>query len=174
MKNFDSPEIKTRIEKLKLLILDVDGILTDSRLFWIEGQGWTRMFSVRDGYGIRLLLKNGFDVAVISAGASDDVKKRMEFLGIPHTYFGNEDKLSAYEDLLKKLKLRDEQVAYLADDLFDLPILERVGFSASVPDAVEAVRKRVHYVTQVHGGFGAAREVIDGIRKVQRIGAYLD
>jgi 3-deoxy-D-manno-octulosonate 8-phosphate phosphatase (KDO 8-P phosphatase) len=164
-----SPEIQAKLQKIKLLILDVDGILTDCSIFWQEENGWTRIFSIKDGYGMKLLMLAGVHVAVISAGSSEDVKKRMQFLGVQDIFLGKEDKLIAFEKLLKKYDLKEEETAYMGDELFDLPVLRRVGFSATVPEAAEEVLAEVDYITQRTGGKGAVREVIDGIRKVQGI-----
>lgn len=163
-----------RLKKVKLLILDVDGVMTDGRLFWLENQGWTRHFHVKDGYGLKLLIRAGFQVAVISAGNSTDVRHRMEFLGIQHIFLGNEDKTHALNELVSKTGFRLEEMAFMGDELFDIPVLEKVGFSISVPDAVDEVKSRVHYVTKAAGGFGAVREIIDAIRNIQGIGPYLN
>ena len=146
-----------------MLVLDVDGVLTDTRLFYVPNWGWTRLYSVRDGIGIRALLKAGFKVAIITAGQSQDVVERVKLLGIPHAYYGNEDKIVEFEKLLAATGLRDDQVAYVGDDKPDMPILKRVGFAATVPDAIPQVKKLAHYVTAVRGGDGATREVADAI-----------
>jgi 3-deoxy-D-manno-octulosonate 8-phosphate phosphatase (KDO 8-P phosphatase) len=169
----DSPAIQARLKKIKLLILDVDGVMTDGRVFWLEGHGWSRHFHVKDGYGLKVLMKCGIDIAVISGGDSVDVRTRMEFLKIKHVFLGDEDKLKALEKIQATTQLELEQMAFMGDDLFDLPVLERVGFSATVPHAVDPVKSRVHYVTQTPGGWGAVREVADAIRKSQGLGPYL-
>lgn len=165
--------MQKKLKKLKMLILDVDGIMTDARVFWLKGLGWTRVFHIKDGYGIRLMVKNGFEIAVISGGESDDLHERMKVLGITEYHCGNEDKLIALEKILSARGLKAEHVGYMGDELFDIPVLERAGFSATVPHAVDEVKKRVDYVTKSEGGAGAVREVIDAIRKAQKIGPYL-
>jgi 3-deoxy-D-manno-octulosonate 8-phosphate phosphatase KdsC-like HAD superfamily phosphatase len=90
-------ELRRRLKKLKMLILDVDGVMTDGRVFWVEGTGWTRMFSVKDGYGLKLLMKAGIEVGVISGGDSKSVRERAQFLGIKHVYLGDENKVVALE-----------------------------------------------------------------------------
>lgn len=167
-----TPDIQARLKKIQILILDVDGVMTDGRLFWLEGHGFTRFFHVRDGYGLKLLMKAGIQVAVISGGDSKDVRTRVEFLKIPHVFLGDEDKLKALEKIQQATGLTHEQMAFMGDDLFDIPVLERVGFSAAVPHAVEAVKARVNYVTEAAGGWGAVREVADAIRKAQGQGPY--
>jgi len=171
--SLESPIFQARLKKIKLLILDVDGVMTDGRVFWLEGHGWSRHFHVKDGYGLKLLMKCGIDIAVISGGDSVDVRTRMEFLKIKHVFLGDEDKLKALEKIQATTQLSYEQMAFMGDDLFDLPVLEKVGFSATVPHAVDPVKARVHYVTQTPGGWGAVREVADAIRKSQNLGPYL-
>ncbi len=160
-----SKEMRERIKKLKMLILDVDGVMTDGRVFWIEGTGWTRMFSVKDGHGLKLLMKAGVDVGVISGGDSKSVRERAQFLGIKHIYLGDENKLVALEKIMSDTGLAAEQIAFVGDDLFDMPVLEKVGFSATVPHAVIEVQELVDYITVESGGFGAVREIADLIRK---------
>lgn len=166
--------LSERLAKIKLLALDVDGVMTDGRVFWLNGHGWTRHFHVKDGYGLKLLMKAGVQIAVISGGDSADVRTRMEFLKIPHIFLGDEDKVKAYDRIVTATGLRAEQIAFMGDDLFDIPVIEKVGFSATVPHAVDAVKARVHYVTETPGGWGAVREIADAIRKVQGLGPYLD
>lgn len=169
-----SAELQARLRKIRLLILDVDGVMTDGRIFWLEGHGWTRHFHIKDGYGLKLLMKCGVDVAVISGGDSRDVRVRMEFLNIRHVFLGDEDKLKALDKIRDATRLTEEQMAFMGDDLFDIPVLERVGFSATVPHAVEPVKARAHYVTESPGGLGAVREIADAIREAQGLGPYLE
>lgn len=168
-----TPDIQNRLKKIKLLILDVDGVLTDGSLFWLEGQGWTRSFHIKDGYGMKVLMKCGIDVAIISGGDSLDVRKRMEFLKIKHVFLGDEDKLKALDKIVTATGFALDQIAFIGDELFDIPVMEKVGFSATVPHAVEAVKRRAHYVTETQGGKGAVREVADAIRFSQGLGPYL-
>jgi len=177
--SLNSPVLKEsqnrdRLAQIKLIILDVDGVLTDGRIQWTLDQGWTRSYHTQDGYGIRLLLRNGIQVAVFSGSDSLDIRERMKVLNITHTYLGSEDKIKALEDLIQKTGIQAHQMLFIGDDLFDIPVLEKVGFSATVPHASSAVKKRVHYVTQAQGGFGAVRELIEALREVQGIGPYLD
>jgi 3-deoxy-D-manno-octulosonate 8-phosphate phosphatase (KDO 8-P phosphatase) len=171
-KLLETPDIQKRLKKIKILILDVDGVLTDGRVFWLEGHGWTRHFHVKDGYGLKILMKGGVQVAVISGGDSKDVRTRMEFLKIQHIYLGDENKIVALEKIKDATGFAYEQMAFMGDELFDIPVLERVGFSATVPHAVDPVKERSNYVTETEGGWGAVREVADAIRKAQGIGPY--
>ena len=173
-KLLETVDIQGRLKKIKLLILDVDGVMTDGRVFWLDGHGWTRHFHIKDGYGLKVLMKCGLDVAMISGGDSADVRIRMEFLKIKHVFLGDEDKLKALDKITASTGLTHDQMAFMGDDLFDLPVLERVGFSATVPHAVEPVKRRVNYVTETPGGWGAVREIADAIRKAQGLGPYIE
>ncbi len=167
-----TPEIQARLKKIKLLLLDVDGVMTDGRIFWQDSSGWTRQFNVKDGYGLKLLMQAGIQVGIISGGVSKDVKTRAEFLKVQHVFLGDENKIIALDKIIASTGLSPDEIAFVGDDLFDIPVLERVGFSATVPHAVEPVKERVHYITEFDGGFGAVREVADAIRKAQGHGPY--
>ncbi|HRK01742.1 MAG TPA: HAD hydrolase family protein [Oligoflexia bacterium] len=156
--------VQKRLKKIKLLALDIDGVMTDGRVFWVEGTGWTRQFSVKDGYGIKLIMKAGIDVAIISGGDSKSVRERANWLGIKHVYLGDENKIIAFDKIKKDTGLSSDQIAFVGDDLFDIPVLERVGFSATVPHAVPEVCAIVDYITRDIGGYGAVREICDLIR----------
>ena len=171
-KLLETQDLQTRLKEVKLFILDVDGVLTDGTVFWLDGHGWTRHFHVKDGYGLKLLMKAGIQVAVISGGDSKDVRTRMEFLKIPYIFLGDENKVTALDKITLATGLKHSQMAFMGDELFDIPVLEKVGFAATVPHAVDAVKERVHYVTETPGGWGAVREVADAIRKAQGIGPY--
>lgn len=162
-----SVDIQARLKRVKLLILDIDGIMTDGRIFWLDGHGWTRYFHVRDGYGLKLLMKSGIQVAAVSGGDSKDVRTRMEFLKIPHVFLGDEDKLKALDKIIHASGFSENQMAFMGDDLFDIPVIKRVEFSATVPQAVEQVKSCVHYITEAAGGWGAVREVTDAIMRAQ-------
>ncbi|MEK6577650.1 MAG: HAD hydrolase family protein [Bdellovibrionota bacterium] len=173
-KLLETPDIQARLKKIKLLILDVDGVMTDGRIFWLDGHGWTRHFHIKDGYGLKVLMKAGIDVAIISGGDSKDVRTRMEFLKIKHVFLGDEDKIKALNKIVEATGLKLDQMAFMGDDLFDIPVIEKVGFSATVPHAVDPVKKRANYVTESFGGWGAVREIADAIRKAQGLGPYLE
>jgi 3-deoxy-D-manno-octulosonate 8-phosphate phosphatase (KDO 8-P phosphatase) len=153
--------LKKALAKVKVLILDIDGVMTDGRIFYTEPVGWGAMYSVIDGFGIRCLMKAGVEVCVISGGSFASHKKRAETLKIQHAYFGDEDKIHAYHKILKDLNVTDADCAYMGDELFDIPVLERVAFAATPPHAPASVKKVVHYVSKKPGGFGAVRELTD-------------
>ena len=156
-----------RAARIKLMIFDVDGILTDGSLhFGAEGEV-IKTFNVLDGHGIKMLQQSGVATAIISARQSPIVLKRATDLGIRHVQQGIHDKRSAFEQLLKETNMPADLCGFIGDDVIDLPILTRVGFAASVPNGHAEVRSRVHYVTQASGGRGAAREVCDLILRSQ-------
>jgi 3-deoxy-D-manno-octulosonate 8-phosphate phosphatase (KDO 8-P phosphatase) len=164
--NVDADAI-ARAAKVRLLILDVDGILTDGSLhFGAEGE-IIKTFNVLDGHGIKLLQRSGVPVAIISARQSPIVARRAEDLGISQIRQGVHDKRLAFEQLLLQNKLESDLCGFAGDDVIDLPVLTRVGFAASVPNSHPDVRQRVHYVTQAPGGRGAARELCDFILRAQ-------
>lgn len=154
-----------RIRNVKALLLDVDGVLTDGCVQLREDGEWVRRFNVRDGVGIKMLIEKGYDICVITGAKSGDVIKRVEFLGIPHFYKGIVDKEVVFDEYLKETGLKEEQCAYIGDDIFDVPLLKRVGFSASVPAAIDEAKEVAGYTTVRRGGEGAVREICDLIMK---------
>lgn len=153
--------ITEKAAKIKLLILDVDGVLTDGRLHYTQQGEELKVFYVHDGLGIKLLQNAEIVVAIISSRQSEIVTKRMYDLGVTHVYQGQTDKLPAYRKLITQLNLRDEQVAYLGDDLPDLPVMKHVGLSIAVANANIAVLQQVDWITTKSGGAGAVREVCE-------------
>ncbi len=154
-------------KSIKLLILDVDGVLTDGRLFFDDQGVEYKCFHARDGHGIKLLRQTGVDVAIISGRKSNSVRLRMQNLGIEHVYQGHEQKLGAFNELLALMNLNADQVAYVGDDVLDLPIMTRVGLPIAVKDANSAILPYAQWQTSVAGGLGAVREVCDLIMQAQ-------
>ena len=149
------------IKNIKLFILDVDGVLTDGGIYFgTEGQV-LRRFNVQDGQGIKALQEKGIELAIITGHHSEAVTQRSQQLGIKHVYQGVSDKIVVLEVLLQQLRIRKEEVAYVGDDLADLPVLKQVGFPIAVKNAVAEVRGVALYVTTKLGGNGAVREVCD-------------
>jgi 3-deoxy-D-manno-octulosonate 8-phosphate phosphatase (KDO 8-P phosphatase) len=144
---------------VKLLALDVDGILTDGGLYYTETGEVCKKFNVKDGKGIKLLIQSGIKVAIISANDSPATHHRAKKLGIEYCFTGVEDKLTILKDLCQKLDLPLSQVAYMGDDLNDLPVLKAVGFPLTVADAIYENRMNSIYVTRLSGGQGAVREI---------------
>jgi 3-deoxy-D-manno-octulosonate 8-phosphate phosphatase (KDO 8-P phosphatase) len=160
-------EIIEKAKKLKLLILDVDGVLTDGKLFFDEQGREYKSFHARDGHGIKLLQQTGVTVAVISGRNSPTVALRMKSLGIKHVYQGHEDKIAAFEEVIQKVGCQTEQAAHVGDDLLDLPIMVRVGLAIAVNDAAKEVKEFADWNTTLAGGQGAVREVCDLIMQAQ-------
>ncbi|MEY3182834.1 MAG: hypothetical protein RLZ35_819 [Pseudomonadota bacterium] len=154
---------------IALVITDIDGVLTNGQVYYTnQGETFTG-FNIQDGFGIRLLLKYHIPVGVLTGRKNPAVMHRMRELGVEHVYQGLSDKVPAYETLLKTLKLSDEQVAYIGDDIPDLPILKRVGLSASPADGNTHITQFTDWVTQSAGGQGAFRELVDLIFKAKNI-----
>jgi 3-deoxy-D-manno-octulosonate 8-phosphate phosphatase (KDO 8-P phosphatase) len=162
-----TPEQEEKIRGLKLLILDVDGVLTDGRLFFDNQGNEYKCFHARDGHGMKLLQQTGVEIAVISGRKSATVALRMQSLGIQHVYQGHENKRAAFKEILDNLRLDASQAAHMGDDLLDLPIMTQVGFAIAVQDANFAVKNHADWCTQTAGGCGAVREVCDLIMQVQ-------
>ena len=160
-------EARQLAAQVRLMIFDVDGILTDGSLHFGPDGEMMKTFNVLDGQGIKLLQNAGIATAIISARQSAIVSKRASDLGITHVMQGIHDKKSAFFELTKKLEIPHQACGFIGDDVIDLPILLRVGFAASVPNAHAEVRSRVDYITQASGGRGAAREVCDFILQAQ-------
>ena len=156
-----------RIKKIKMLILDVDGVLTDGRIIWTDSAEEIKFFNVQDGVGIVLAQRVGLKVAIISARKSKVTEIRAKELKITDCYQVTESKLIAYKDLIGKYELTDEEVAYVGDDLHDLPVFRRVGFAVAVANAQEEAKQVAHYITEKNGGEGAVREVVNMILKAK-------
>jgi len=146
-----------------MVLLDVDGVLTDGRIIFGNDGTEYKCFDAHDGYGITRALEYKLKLAVISGKTSKVTKLRMKRLGVKELYQNTMDKVSIYQKLKKKYRLRDDEICFIGDDEFDLPLLKKVGFSAAPCDAMSIVRHGVDYVTKSAGGRGAVREVIDMI-----------
>jgi len=160
-------DIIEKAKKLKLLILDVDGVLTDGRLFFDDNGKEYKCFHARDGHGIKLLRQTGVEVAVISGRKSNSVALRMKALGVEYVYQGHENKIAAFNEIIQSLSIQPEQAAHVGDDLLDLPIMTRVGLSIAVNDANDSVKEYADWCTKTPGGQGAVREICDFIMQAQ-------
>jgi len=160
-------DIIERAKKIKLVILDVDGVLTDGSIIIGDDGEEYKAFHSRDGHGMRLLQYTGVDIAIITGRISKVVEHRMTSLGIKYLYQGQQVKLSAFEDLIDKLGLTAEQCAYVGDDWVDLAVMSRVGLAIAVQDADQLVKKHAHWTTPAKGGKGAVREVCELIMEGQ-------
>lgn len=152
---------------IKLVIFDVDGVLTDGSLFYGDDGQEYKAFHSRDGHGMKMLRDSGVDVAIITGRTSEVVNHRMKNLNVHHVYQGRLEKLPAFEELITKLDLQPEQVAYVGDDVVDLPIMTRVGLAITVPGAHELAKQHAHWVTTQPAGGGAGRDVCEMIMKAQ-------
>ena len=160
-------EVMRRAADVRLVIFDVDGVLTDGNLYFGDDGQEYKSFNSKDGLGMKLLRDSGVEIGVITARQSQVVNVRMRNLGVEHVYQGQQQKLPAYQELLEKLSLTPEQVAYVGDDLIDLPIMRRVGLSVTVQDAHRVVAQQAHWQTAARGGRGAAREVCELLLEAQ-------
>ena len=156
-----NPELNRKASVIELLILDIDGVMTDGSLFYDNQGEEYKAFNSLDGHGIRMLLENGIEIAVITGRQSKLVEHRMDNLGIKRIYQGYRDKLPAFQQLLQDTGLAAENIAYMGDDLADLPVMCRVGLSVSVPNGNGFVREHCDFVTQASGGKGAVRELCE-------------
>jgi 3-deoxy-D-manno-octulosonate 8-phosphate phosphatase (KDO 8-P phosphatase) len=156
---------------IRLLVLDVDGVMTDGRLYFGPRGEELKLFHVRDGYGIRQLDEAGIEVAVISGRRSRMVSVRCRELGIQHVIQGEQDKLAAFERLRSRLDVKPAACACVGDDVPDVPLMRTVGLAFAVADAHPEARRAAHIVTSIAGGHGAVREVCDYLLAARRRGA---
>lgn len=159
--------ILERAKKIKLLIFDVDGVLTDGSIIIGDGGEEYKAFHSRDGHGMRLLQYTGIEIGIITGRTSTVVEHRMTSLGINLVYQGQKVKLPAFEEMMAQVGVKPEQCAYVGDDWVDLAIMSRVGLAIAVQDADALVKEKAHWVTTAKGGKGAAREVCEMIMKGQ-------
>lgn len=160
-------ELIERAKKIKCLISDVDGVLTDGFLFIDNFGNELKAFQVQDGMGLKLLMAAGIEVAVITTSVNAVIENRMKQLGIVNYFKGQVDKRAAYQQLKDRLQLSDEQFAYVGDDLPDLPLIQQVGLGVAVANAVNQVKEFADWQTSQKGGHGAVREVCDLILNAQ-------
>jgi 3-deoxy-D-manno-octulosonate 8-phosphate phosphatase (KDO 8-P phosphatase) len=156
-------ELRDVAAAVELLILDVDGVLTDGTLYYSAEGEVLKAFHVRDGLGIKLLRQRGVEVAVISGKTGEPLKRRLEVLGIEHAYLARENKIAALEHLVETVGCEPSRVAHVGDDLIDLPVFERVGLAVAVADAHPMAREAAAWVTERPGGRGAVREIADAL-----------
>ncbi|WP_019551886.1 KdsC family phosphatase [Propionispira raffinosivorans] len=162
-----SLDLIERAKKIKLLILDVDGVLTDGKLIIGPSGEFCKTFHVHDGLGIALSKKFGLKTAIITGRTSKMVEFRANELKIDALYQGQSNKVHALDKLQQEFHVNLDEIAYVGDDLIDLPVMTRVGLACAVPNAVCEVKARSHYITAAHGGHGAVRQVIEMILRAQ-------
>jgi 3-deoxy-D-manno-octulosonate 8-phosphate phosphatase (KDO 8-P phosphatase) len=157
----DPAALARRARLLRLAVFDVDGVMTDGRLYIADSGEEMKAFNVLDGHGLKLLRKDGIEIAILSGRRARCVERRAAELGIEHVIQGAADKLPAFNDLLRSLGIETAHSAYMGDDVLDLSVLECCGFAISVPDAPREVQRAAHYVTRRRGGEGAVREACE-------------
>jgi 3-deoxy-D-manno-octulosonate 8-phosphate phosphatase (KDO 8-P phosphatase) len=159
--------IEEKAKKIKILILDVDGVMTDGRIIYDNFGDEFKAFDVQDGYGMALWCRAGLRSAIITAKKSRIVSRRAKSCHITKVFQGARDKGVAYEKILKIFKLTDEETCFIGDDLIDIPVMKRAGLAVAVPYSREEVKSLAHYVTKADAGRGAVREVVELILKSQ-------
>jgi 3-deoxy-D-manno-octulosonate 8-phosphate phosphatase (KDO 8-P phosphatase) len=162
-----SQDVMTRFKKIKLLVLDVDGVLTDGGLMIGDDGQEYKTFHAHDGLGMKLLKSTGVEIAIITGRTSNVVQKRAESIGITHLYQGAHDKLEAWQDLIQKMNIAPHESAFMGDDVIDLPPMINGGLAIAVPDSPQFVLDRAHYITHKAGGRGAVREVCEVMMQAQ-------
>jgi len=163
----DLASVERRASHIKLLLMDCDGVLTDGRLWLLEDGDEHKSFNTHDGLGLSLLHRAGLKSGIISGRSSQAVTRRAKELGIEFVRQGDPDKTVAFEEVLRQAGVDENEVAFVGDDLTDIPLMRRAEFAVAVADAVEETRSTAHYVTRAKGGHGAVREVVEIILKSQ-------
>lgn len=160
-------EIAIRASKIRLILTDCDGVLTDGSLYYTANGEAAKVFHIHDGLAFKLARQAGIKTGIISGRKSEALALRARELSVDHLYHGNDAKRGAYEEIRAAENLHDEQIAYLGDDLHDLELLHRVGFAIAVADAVAEIKAAAHFITTRNGGRGAFRETVELILKAQ-------
>lgn len=154
-----------RLAKIKCLVTDVDGVMTDGKIILGHNGDWCRFYSVRDGAGIVFLKQEGYKTGIITGATAADVKKRSDHLKFDYFFAGQVDKGPAFDEIKKLTGYTNDEISYIGDDLFDIPVLRQVGFAVTVPGGMDPVKEVCHYITRRPEGDGALRELCDLIIK---------
>jgi 3-deoxy-D-manno-octulosonate 8-phosphate phosphatase (KDO 8-P phosphatase) len=162
MENF-----KTKLTRVKAIVLDVDGVLTDGSVTLMPDGEQVRVMNIKDGYALQLAVKKGYKVAIISGGRSEMVRKRLNGLGITDVYLGAHTKIDVYKELLEIYSLTDDEILYMGDDIPDYEVMKRVGVPTCPNDAAQEIKDICLYISYNKGGKGAVRDVIEQVMKVQ-------
>jgi 3-deoxy-D-manno-octulosonate 8-phosphate phosphatase (KDO 8-P phosphatase) len=165
--------VRKKAAKIKLILLDVDGVLTDGGIIIDDRGVESKRFDVRDGQGITSLIHAGIEVGLITGRYSNIVRRRAKELGVTIVYQGAQNKVEIYERIRRKIGLKDEQIAYVGDDIMDLPVLRKAGLAIAVRDGWPGLRAEVDYITETKGGNGAVREVSELVLKAQSLSERL-
>jgi 3-deoxy-D-manno-octulosonate 8-phosphate phosphatase (KDO 8-P phosphatase) len=164
--------VLAEFKKVTTFIFDIDGVLTDGTVLVLRDGLQARQMHIKDGFGLQMAMKKGYNVFIISGGISEESKKRLEYLGLKEIHIGISDKTKFVADLLKTKKIKWEEVLYMGDDLPDIPLLNKVGLSSCPADAVNEVKSIVKYISPVNGGWGCVRDVIEKVLKVNGLWLY--
>lgn len=159
--------VTNKLKRIKLLLLDVDGVLTDGGIIYNDNGMETKVFNVKDGLGIRLLMEAGIKICIVTGRSSNALYHRCKNLGIVHIFDGVNDKAAMLNPVLEKTRVEAEEVAFIGDDILDLPLMRLIGLSIAVADAHKVVLENADMVTTLKGGAGAVREVCETILKAQ-------
>lgn len=157
---------KQLLHKINTFIFDVDGVLTNGMLTIMPSGELVRHMNVKDGYAMKLAINKGFRICIISGGTNPAVKSRLEALGIKDVYLGAHDKINQYQEILNKYNLESDNILYMGDDIPDIPVMKMVGLSCCPNDAVQEVQKISNYISNIKGGEGCVRDVIEQVLKV--------
>lgn len=161
------PHLKTIFAGIRLIILDVDGVLTDGKIYWSMQGECMKVFNTRDGFSVRKMTEAGYLFAIITGGKTEMVAKRAEYMGVKHVFLNVTDKLAVFESFMQTVNINPKEVAYMGDDRIDLPVLKKVGLPACPKDAIPEVQSVCSFVSRYNGGCGAVRELCDAIWEVQ-------
>jgi 3-deoxy-D-manno-octulosonate 8-phosphate phosphatase (KDO 8-P phosphatase) len=164
-----APEVLQRAQRIKLILFDVDGVLTDGALLLHADGSESKRYDIKDGTGIVLAQRAGIRVGFLSARLSAATQQRATQLGVTLVHQGIHSKIETYDQIANELRIDDEQIAYMGDDIVDLAVLSRAGLAAAPADAIEEVRERVHWVSDFRGGRGAARQFVELILRAQEL-----
>ena len=159
--------VDNRLAGVRLVAFDIDGVFTDGRFYLSDRGVESKTFHTQDGYGVRCLIEAGIAVAIISGRSSGAVAKRMQELGVRHVIQGCKDKIAAFDELTSELGIADADCVYVGDDIPDLPLLQKVGYSIAVANAVKDIKGECDYTTRAVGGHGAVREICDMVLAAQ-------
>jgi 3-deoxy-D-manno-octulosonate 8-phosphate phosphatase (KDO 8-P phosphatase) len=162
-----APDALERARRVRLMLFDVDGVLTDGQIWYGPAGAEMKAFHGFDGHGLKMLAKSGVPTGIITGRKSSAVEQRAKELGIQHLHQGVEDKGAKFEEVLRSLGVNAAAAGYMGDDLVDLPVLTRCGFACAPHEAPEEVRNRVHYIPSANAGFGAVREVCEVLMRAQ-------
>lgn len=164
--------VLAEFKKVTTFIFDIDGVLTDGTVLVLRDGLQARQMHVKDGFGLQMAMKKGYNVIVVSGGISEEAKQRLHYLGLKEIHIGVPDKTKFVTDLLGNKKIKWDEVLYMGDDLPDLPLMHKVGLSCCPADAVNEVKSVVKYISPVNGGWGCVRDVIEKVLKVNGHWSY--